>query len=758
MSRWLIRLNSCIKRFANACFHDGRQPAFDHRGRVASAVVIGILCGITCGDQSPMVATDLMQLRSISEIDVAWDGSRAVFVVHSMEQVRPEDSDDQVELDWANQSHLFSLNLLEDDATPTQLTFGDRQDGKPRLNPRSGEVVFLRADENEEVQVWLLSLDGGEARQITSLAGGVSDPVWSPDGARLLVQAEVPLRDMETAPPWPDPRPGAVDAEPSVVPDSGGSIEQIRAWLDQNASDGNPVVFNRLRVLSEVGYAKPLSFKQLFLVDPGNPSQVTQLTKDPMSCRAAVFSKDGSSVVYSRVRSTKQHPDEEEDRALWRVEIETLVTKPVLSLEGWRFDQPRFSPDGKVLAYTGQQTDAPSFRQWQLGVASIEEDTVKNYYWLTDGSTLDRSVRHFQWIAGREAIVFNCASDGGYPLLLASFGLIKPAELIGPVNGLPRGVHSFAAGGGVIAYALTTWENPSSLWIRRGEQDVQVFDPNLWIKTRAVSKPVQSQVTLDTREIDYWVMPATSLGTSEDGKAKVPVALEIHGGPSAMWGPGERTMWFEFQLLCSYGYAVVYANPRGSGGYGEAFQRGNYQDWGDGPAQDVLASLDTALARNEWLDADRQVVTGGSYGGYLTAWIIAHTQRFKAAVAQRGVYDLRTFFGEGNAWKLLGYAFGGAPHDDRYAQTIEANSVVPIADQIYTPLLIMHGMNDMRTGVSQSLMLYRTRKSLGRPVEYVLYPDAAHDLSRSGHPYQRLDRLDRILEFFARFAAPNAPE
>jgi dipeptidyl aminopeptidase/acylaminoacyl peptidase len=237
--------------------------------------------------------------------------------------------------------------------------------------------------------------------------------------------------------------------------------------------------------------------------------------------------------------------------------------------------------------------------------------------------------------------------------------------------------------------------------------------------------------------------------TSRDPDAAYPLALEIHGGPAGMWGPGEFTMWLEFQLLCSWGYGVVYANPRGSGGYGYEFQRANFQDWGAGPGGDVLAAVDAAVLE-PWVDPDRLVVTGGSYAGYLTAWIISQDRRFKAAVAQRGLYDIETFFGEGNAWRLVEWAFGGWPWDPRVKPVLQRESPFTYVNRIRTPLLIMHGSNDLRTGVSSSEMLYRALKTLGREVEYVRYPEAGHDLSRTGEPRQRLDRLNRIIEFFER--------
>jgi dipeptidyl aminopeptidase/acylaminoacyl peptidase len=218
-----------------------------------------------------------------------------------------------------------------------------------------------------------------------------------------------------------------------------------------------------------------------------------------------------------------------------------------------------------------------------------------------------------------------------------------------------------------------------------------------------------------------------------------------------MWGPGEATVWHELQLLCSWGYAVVYANPRGSGGYGYAFQRANFQDWGAGPAGDVLGVVDEVVRLHEWIDPERMVLAGGSYGGYLTAWIVGNDHRFKAAVAQRGVYHLPTFFGEGNAWRLVESSMGGFAWEARIKPVLDRESPFTYVSRIRTPLLITHGSDDARTGVSQSEMMYRSLKQLGRDVEYIRYPNAGHDLSRTGDPRQRLDRLNRIIEFFERF-------
>ena len=201
---------------------------------------------------------------------------------------------------------------------------------------------------------------------------------------------------------------------------------------------------------------------------------------------------------------------------------------------------------------------------------------------------------------------------------------------------------------------------------------------------------------------------------------------------------------------------MVFANPRGSDGYGLSFLAANQGDWGPGPAGDCLAAVDAAL-ESGWVDPDRLLITGGSYGGFLTAWTIAHDHRFKAAVAQRGVYELGTFFGEGNAWRLVEWSFGGYPFESRFRDLMDRNNPFLDARQIRTPLMIMHAENDLRTGVSQSAMLFRALKVLEKPVEYVIYPGAGHDLSRTGDPRQRMDRLDRMIEFFGRFIENRRP-
>ena len=173
-------------------------------------------------------------------------------------------------------------------------------------------------------------------------------------------------------------------------------------------------------------------------------------------------------------------------------------------------------------------------------------------------------------------------------------------------------------------------------------------------------------------------------------------------------------------------------------------------DWGAGPTRDVLKALDLTIQEG-WADTTKLLVTGGSYAGYLVAWIIAHDQRFAAACSQRGVYDLNTFFGEGNAWRLVPNYFGGYPWQEPTRSILQRESPITYVENIKTPYIIFHGDNDRRTGFVQSEMLYRSLKVLGRPVEYVRHPNATHEITRSGINRQRIDQMLRTYEFFERW-------
>ena len=229
-----------------------------------------------------------------------------------------------------------------------------------------------------------------------------------------------------------------------------------------------------------------------------------------------------------------------------------------------------------------------------------------------------------------------------------------------------------------------------------------------------------------------------------------PALLNIHGGPHAQYGHG---FFDEFQVYAGAGYGVIYANPRGSQGYGEAFTRAVIGDWGGGDFADVMAGLDHALARHAWIDPARLGVMGGSYGGFLTSWIVGHDHRFKAACSERAVNDQHGMFGNSDIGHLFNVIeLGGVTPWENMAEYL-ARSPVTYAKDVTTPLLILHSEDDLRCPIEQAEQLFVALKTLGKDVMFVRFPDENHELSRSGKPRHRLERFRFILDWFSRHLA-----
>lgn len=794
--------------------------------------------------RAPIVATDLLQIRQIDDVTVSPDSRNVVYTVRSI----IEKEDEEGEYEYATQ--LWFAGGRE---APRQLTTSREGASHPAWHPDGDRLAFVRPVDGTQ-QIFVMSMFGGEPVQVTRAEHGASKPAWAPDGTRLLFESTIPesaMRSLYGSHPWTSENrqagPTALrrnDANPD------GDVQQVRAWLEQNRDQHSPRVITRLDFQGERGLAQDASYQHYYLVEMdsiGTWSRPRSITPIWGSFTSADWHPDGARILLGGVEYGARHPDLIRSSDIFITYVDQPRPRRLFSLEGKRVSQPLVSPDGQTIAFIAQPVLDPGFAMNSAGVFPLEDPSSSTM--LT--SDFDRSVSRLRWSGDNWHLYFVAPSEGGFPLYRVrafedladsaaadtvgtSDSLDVELEMDDPVpaggapvverlTGADTGVRSFDATASTIYYALTRFDNPYELYSSTGsfEHAQRLTRHNeAWLADKQVAEPEHRSVQHDGFEIDYWVM------RPPQGDAPSPMILQIHGGPSAMWGPGEASMWHEFQFLAAQGYVVVYSNPRGSGGYGSEFLRANFQDWGAGPAGDVLAVADAAAAL-PFVDESRQVVTGGSYAGYLTAWIIAHDHRFRAAVAQRGVYDLAAFLGEGNAWRLVPSHFGGYPWEDdpavpppaydpwrpSPALSVDVNEVAPdtlegllpapseaISDtlsgvdgalddasgaesdvvvpdeaadptgdvlsfrdilsresplnyvsRIQTPLLIIHGDQDLRTGVSQSEMLYRSLKLLDRNVEYVRYPESDHSLSRSGDPRLRLDRILRIYEFMERW-------
>ncbi len=699
--------------------------------------------GFTQIGKEPIRITDMLKIKSIGGVDLSKDGSKIVYNVTSIE---PE-GESKVEYKYVNQIWIANA---DGSGSPKQLTTKENST-QASFSPDGKQIVFVRSVDGRG-QIFLLSLDGGEAVQLTKYKYGAGNPRWSPDGKQLLFSASIPLKDLlkdsilnpgRTLPEWPYEKPGFANNDflknAQVKPNPDGSMAEVQAYLESNVTDKKAKVFNKLNFQDETDINPDQSFTKFFLVNAVPDATPVAVTPGIFRYNSADFTPDGKQLLIVADMDAAEHPDRSLESSIYILNTDGSSPRLLLGAAGKNYNSPRVSPSGKWLAFQYGNTSFVSIPM--LAIMKLDGSSKE----IID-LPFDRNKGNITWSADEKYIYFSSQSNGGAPLYRISVSTKKAEQL----TAIDQGTGNFDISDDKIALVRTEIKNPFELYIAdanaKNERQITHLNDE-WISKKSLSIPVKHSFKNEKGlEVEYWVMKPTNY---EAGK-KYPLLLEIHGGPSSMWGPGESSMWHEYQYFCSKGYGVVYSNPRGSGGYGLDFLRANINDWGTGPTKDVLTALDKTVAEG-WADTSKLLVTGGSYAGYLVAWIIAHDHRFKAACAQRGVYDLPTFFGEGNAWRLVPNYFGGYPWEPAPKATLQRESPINYVHQIRTPLIIFHGDNDRRTGFVQSEMMYRSLKVLGKPVEYVRHPNATHEITRSGNNRQRIDQMLRTWEFFERW-------
>lgn len=686
--------------------------------------------------------TDMLKIKQLNSVAISPDGTRVAFVVNNIEP----DGDTKWEYKYVNQIFIAPL---DGSSAPKALTTRENA-SQPTWSPDGKQLAFARAVDNKS-QIFLLSFDGGEPVQLTKFKYGASSPKFSPDGKQILFATGISLKDLlkdaelnpkKEVPKWPYEKPGFPKNTQLIAntakADPDGNTEEIRAYLDNNTIDKKAKVFDKLNFQEESTTSAEMNFTHYFTMKAEAGAAPVAVTSGFYRFSSADFTPDGKQLLLTGDIDSTQHPDRSLESEIFMVDINGKNLKTILGEQGKSFNSAKLSPSGKWIAF---QYGSTSFVDIPALAIMPVNGTAKDIITIP----FDRNKGNLTWSNDEKYIYFNAQSNGGAPIYRANVNT-KQVEAL---TDLSFGANGFDLRNNKIVFVKTEVADPYELYTcdAAGKNQTRITHFNDWIKTKKLSFPEKkSFVNEKGLTIEYWVMKPANY---EAGK-KYPTILNIHGGPTAMWGPGETSMWHEFQYYCAKGYAVVYGNPRGSGGYGAEFLRANINDWGSGPTADVLTSLDKA-GEGGFIDTSRLAVTGGSYAGYLVAWIISHDQRFKAACSQRGVYDLATFFGEGNAWRLVPNYFGGYPWETATRANILRESPINYVQNIYTPYIIFHGENDLRTGVIQSEMMYRSLKVLGRTVEYVRHPGGTHELTRSGNNRQRIDQMLRTIEFFDRF-------
>ena len=676
-----------------------------------------------------LVPEDLYRLKTASDVVVSPDGRWVVYV--------------QTSIDSAGNRYVRDLYAARSDGSARRrLTWTPQSsEGSPSFSPDGKLLAFVARREGDEraAEIYVLPFtEPGEARRLTAIARGVSRPVWSPDGTRI-----------------------AFTVSDSLAADTAIAKPRTRSErLAAAARKNDPRVVTRLNYIGEQSFNQE-RYSQIYVIDAwAEGAAEKRITQGNFSCGAPSWSPDGQSIVYAAAPPKgNYHPDFEQDADLYLLRADGSGTPRNLTPGGrtglsaavagrvgaggahagvYSESNPRFSPDGKWLAYTrsalGEHVAAGNT---QLIVANADGSTP-----ACVNCGLDRSTNQYEWDhQGR--LYFTVADRGGVHLYRSSQNERAPRAIITGA----RGVLSFGVNGGTIAWAQMQPALPSDVFASdidaKKERRLTSLNDSLLATVHVQPYEEMWYKAPDGHAVQGWIVRPPAGATRA-----TPLAVEMHGGPHVMWGPGEASMWLEYQSLAGAGYTVFFSNPRGSEGYGFEHKKAIHRNWGDLPMGDVLAGADSVIARG-WADANKQVITGGSYAGYLTAWIVGHTNRFKAAVAQRGVYDMTNWWGMANTWRLYESEFAAVPWENH--ELAWKASPIAYAGQIQTPLLLLHGELDYRVGLGGVQTLFRMLKAQGKETELVLYPREGHEVTRSGEPHHRVDHMLRIIDWFDRY-------
>jgi dipeptidyl aminopeptidase/acylaminoacyl peptidase len=647
---------------------------------------------------------DVYALTSVGDPRLSPDGRRVAYVVNSIDR----DANGYRAAIW-----IAPLDRPEE---ARQFTSGERSDSSPRWSPDGRWLAFVSnrdgEDETAHAELYVMPADGGEPRRLTEGNEAVESIAWAPDSRRIVFARRV--------------RDPAYDEED----------ERKRA----------PRRFTRVFYkLDSVGWIGDRR-KHLFVVDLDAGER--QLTDGDCEDDEPAWSPDGSRIVFTSQRGEQW--DTELVGALYELDVDSPN-----GAEPRRLSQPdeaatmaSFSPDGSLIAYRHEPEDRTYPHHGQIAVMRADGSDRRI---LT--ASLDRQctpyplVREPVW--DRDRIAFRIEDRGTVHIYtVVADGSGEPELLVGG----EQSVGLYDIGGGRLVYTASASTRPHELFGGDGTRITSVCDE--FVAGGQIAEAERfTALSADGTEVDAWLVRPPDF----DGGRSYPVLLTIHGGPFTQYETG---FFDEFQVYAGAGYCVLYANPRGGSGYSEAWGRairGPADEagpgWGTVDYEDLMGVVDTALERFPFLDADRLGVLGGSYGGYMTSWIVGHTNRFKAALSERAVNHLVSAFGSSDVFWIFERQFGGAMWEN--VEDWLRMSPATYAREIETPLLIVHSENDLRCNVEQGEHLFTLLRLLGKEVEMLRFPAESHELSRSGSPVHRVQRFEAILEWFGRYLSPG---
>lgn len=656
-----------------------------------------------------ITSEDLFQITWVNDPTPSPQGGQLVYVSRKTNEARDGYS-----------SHLRLLNLENQKERP--FTSGDK-DHAPAWSPDGSQLAFLREHEGK-TQVWLIASDGGEAQQISHLKHGVSSLLWSPDGLNLLVKSSVDMSEKDE-----------------------DETEDIDKKLPQE------LVVDRIRMKSDSGGLWNGRRTHLFRV-PIEGGEAIPVTTGHYDVGDYAWSPDGESIAW-----IAQFPEEGEEHNDYTLTNHVYHAKAdgsdvqQLTPEGYSFGRLTYAPDGQSLALLASDRsygNATLVKLYTLPISGGQPVCLSKEWDVQINHSLVGDMRSHLTNTGpvfsRDGSSILCLATIEGSVRIASFARDgSHAEYILPDE---KEFYQFAElENGQIVAAVADVLSPGDLFLYTQPDDVGAEPIQLTHSNPQLDEEIQLSTpetfwfdSTDGLRLQGWMLKPAGMVEG----VKVPTILEIHGGPHMMYG---FTFMHEFQILAAQGYAVVYINPRGGLGYGQQFVNACRGDYGGGDYRDLMEAMDYALSRYPFIDESRLGVTGGSYGGFMTNWIVGHTDRFKAAVTQRSISNWLSFYGVSD----IGFFFtedqiGGNAWDD--TEKLWKHSPLAYVGNVNTPLLILHGEQDLRCPIEQAEQLYVALKRRRQTTRFVRFPGANHELSRGGHPHLRVRRLEHIAGWF----------
>jgi dipeptidyl aminopeptidase/acylaminoacyl peptidase len=651
-------------------------------------------------ERTPLQASDLYRLRLISDPHVSPDGRRVAFVLKQMDEKKDD--------------YISNVHMVDDQGKVHQFTSGDK-DAAPRWSPDGQYIAFL-SGRKEKSQIHLIPAYGGESFPLTELELGAGIPRWSPDSTALVFAAQVSTDPKEVE------KKGA-EAEDDKKP---GSAKMKITDRASYKLDGAGYIGNRRR--------------QLFVIDV-ETRKMEQITHGDFHNDDPAWSPDGQHLAFVSNRSPP-----------WDVSLESdIYVMPRGGGEarqlthGGSYHRPIFNPEGDRIALIGRQDAEAAFTPYRLYSIDRAGTDLRDELGDWDGGLGNEIVSDVVRSHDEVGLTLEWRPDGIYFLatVRGECNIHRAAEQVQAVTSGRNTITDFSlADDGSVAYSCAGATTLAEVFVRRGELDVQLTHENdAFLAGVWIAEPERIAYSgANGEKSQGWLLAPRG---SERGKH--PLVVAIHGGPQLAHG---EALVFEYQFLAGQGFGVFYPNIHGSSSYGADYEVSIHRDWGNLDFQDVLAGTEEAGQR-PWADNNRIGIAGGSYGGFMTNWVLTHNDRFRAGVADRCLSNIVSFMGTSDLGWIWNRCFGAYPEED--VQKLWDMSPLKYVANVKAPLLLLQYEGDDRTPLEQGEQMFLALRRLGKETRLIMIPEESHGLTRGGKPSRRIERLGHLLEWFKQY-------